>query len=151
MYLEDSELLSLYKDILFPLSAQPSGRDDLKKPPSGTSTKHSRMCGDTATVEVVIEELNIQEIRVTGESCSICKASGSLLHRYVTGMTISNALEAAKKVDETLDLDKEIHHFEGDMMAINSIRRFPHRKKCAMLPWEALTEILSKHKDSHDI
>lgn len=144
----DSELLILYKDILFPLSSHPYGRRSLTKPLSAEATKLSRMCGDTATVRISIEQDKIADVQIAGEACSFCSASSSLMYLDILNKTVLEAKSTIDKIKETLDMEHDMVPFEGDLQAINSVRRFPHRIKCALLPWESLETAIGTWESS---
>lgn len=75
-------------------------------------------CGDELTVEVIIQDQKIQDIKWNGVGCVISLASMSVLSEYIKGKTI----EEIEKIEE----EKMI-----ELIGLEEI--VPARKKCMML------------------
>ena len=75
-------------------------------------------CGDELTVEVIIQDQTIQDLKWNGVGCVISMASMSVLSEYIKGKTI----EEIEKIDEKRMIE---------LIGLNEI--VPARKKCMML------------------
>lgn len=104
----------------------------------------NRLCGDV--VEIFLkwshDRETLEEVSFAGESCSVCKASASML----TDMLTARSGEAVQQtVDKVLDFARDFHPAEelGDLQAFVVLRDFPTRTKCMTLPWQTLADLLS--------
>jgi nitrogen fixation NifU-like protein len=84
----------------------------------------------------------VEEIAFGGRGCSISQASASMMTEQVKGQTLAQAEQLA-------DLFKDLMTGEGDgsqlgeaeeLQALQGVKRYPVRVKCALLPWSALRE-----------
>lgn len=98
---------------------------------SGKKTSHHRenpSCGDSISMDVVIEKEVIKNIKFSGEGCAIAIASTSMLTEKVTGM----------KIQEIADLDA------ASIEEMLGIKLSPARKKCGVLGLNVLKKIILK-------
>jgi len=106
-------------------------------------------CGDDIELFIKTDAGLITEITYDGIGCSICTASANMLCEALVG----NSVEFA---------DKVLGHFKGmltraeepdfpdaaaDLEALQGIRDFPVRIKCALLAWNTLAQILADIRD----
>ena len=78
-----------------------------------------------------------------GRGCAISVAAGSILHDLIEGVTLPEARRLIAAVRETmhgsgLPDDEDL----GDFDALEGVKDFPVRIKCALLPWTTLEEAL---------
>lgn len=79
-------------------------------------------CGDEIEVFLNITEGKVTDIHYEARGCAISIASASLLAQSLEG----------KGIDELRDMP------EADLLALVGIELTPNRKKCALLPLQAL-------------
>jgi nitrogen fixation NifU-like protein len=94
------------------------------------------MCGDRITVRLRVDGV-VQAIAWEGDGCSIMVASASmmmddLINREGMSVVVRSVVAGSTRLGFPTD------------MAIEPVRHFPTRHKCAALPWEALREALSR-------
>jgi len=106
-------------------------------------------CGDEVTLHLKFGEgHHIDKATFTGAACSICMASASLMTQKIKSGSRENALHLwdrfhnmlLTEADAGLNLEDEL----GDLQALQGVRKFPMRVKCATLPWQALKQALSE-------
>jgi nitrogen fixation protein NifU and related proteins len=85
------------------------------------------LCGDRVRVAVLIESGAIGDARFTANACAICIAAASLLTERVRGMS---AFDVARLG-------------EADVLALAESSVPAARRRCAMLPLEALHRALA--------
>ncbi|MFC1780533.1 Fe-S cluster assembly sulfur transfer protein SufU [Patescibacteria group bacterium] len=98
------------------------------KSKSKSSHGENPSCGDSITMDILVENDRIKEIKFTGEGCAIFIASASMLTEEVKG----------EKVTRIAELD--FNHIQ-DMLGI---KVNPARKRCAMLPLNILKKVILK-------
>jgi nitrogen fixation NifU-like protein len=102
------------------------------------------LCGDRVRVRVRLEGGRVAEVRFEGSGCAISTASASMMTETVRGREVAAALELGERFrarlrdDAPARPDPEL----GDLVALEGVRAFPMRIKCATLAWHALRAAL---------
>jgi len=91
-------------------------------------SKHNPLCGDNLTIQLLLKNNKISNVKFNGSGCAISIASASLLTDKVKNMAIDDVkmLKAA------------------DLLELIMIPISPVRLRCALLSLEAIQEALSK-------
>ena len=134
----------LYREVLLDHYRNPRGRRALSRP--GVSEEgFNPTCGDQIHLEVALEGETVAEAHVECRGCSISVASGSILAEMVPGKTrgeIARLTEAFRGMLQGRPPDPDLDL--GDLEALEGVRRFPVRVKCALLAWTTLREALDR-------
>jgi len=145
----DDNLNDLYRDIIMDHYKFPRGNKKIEKSDVQSEGKNP-VCGDEIEVSLKVNNDIIEEISVECAGCAISVASGSMLADAIRGKsidevkkiaTIVKSLLIGDKIDESIDL--------GDIEALEGVKKFPVRVKCALLSWTTLIngiESLSKNE-----
>ena len=137
------DLGDLYRDVILDHYRTPRGRKELPGA-QARNEGYNPLCGDEVTLAVEFSDGKVADVSVQSRGCSISVASGSMLAELLPGKTVAEArvlLEAFKSMmhgkgaPEKLDI--------GDLDALEGVKRFPVRVKCALLPWETLKDALT--------
>jgi SUF system NifU family Fe-S assembly protein len=100
-------------------------------------------CGDDITIQVLVEDGLVKDVRQQATGCSISVASASVLSEIVKGKKVEEAKEIVdtylnmvtnKPFNEDIDLE-EAAVFSG-------VKKFPARIKCASIAWVAFKDSL---------
>lgn len=104
------------------------------------------LCGDRLRLYLQLDEDDsIRDASFEGSGCAISVASASLLTDLVIGIDTSRALAYSKEITErlsTADAPADLAVELEKLMALDGVRRFPSRVKCATLAWHALKSAL---------
>ena len=127
--------------------------------PTLANRGHNPLCGDEIELSVAIDEQDgrIREIAFTGRGCSISQASASMMTEVIKGKSLDDADSAVQNFTQRManraappaELDEELDALQG-------VKKYPARVKCALLPWTTLRETvdLYRHRepasDYHD-
>ncbi|MCB1323666.1 MAG: SUF system NifU family Fe-S cluster assembly protein [Spirochaetales bacterium] len=135
----------LYKELILEHSRNPSHRghlDDANVHESGVN----RSCGDEVELELFVKDAVIRGIRVNGNGCSISMASGSMMAESVDGMTVEQAEQLIENFKAMITEGKavELPAELEDLEALQGVKRYPIRVKCATLSWNTLEQALKK-------
>jgi nitrogen fixation NifU-like protein len=132
---------ALYREVVLDHYRNPRHRGPLQDP-DGTATVDNPICGDQVRVQVRLEGGTVVEAAAQTRGCSIAVAAGSVMTELVRGQPVEEiprlrgALERlVEGEDAPPDLDRRLRAFAG-------VVRFPMRRRCALLPWEALEAAL---------
>ncbi len=101
------------------------------------------LCGDELRLFLKIENGLVQDIKLESSGCSINTASGSMMSELVLGKSLEEAqgvIAEFKKMmltkGEDITLPEELEELE----ALQGVKKYPVRIKCALLPWNTLDE-----------
>ena len=137
----------LYRDIILEHFKNPRNAGRLEKP---TLTSHGAnpFCGDEMELTLEIRGGAIQEIRVESKGCSISQASASMMSEAVKGRRLEEAEELAKRFKATMlhDAPLELSAETEDLQALEGVKKYPVRIKCAILSWNTLLEGITAHR-----
>jgi nitrogen fixation NifU-like protein len=140
------DLDELYKEVLLDHYRNPRNTDRLDDPESEVDAVNP-FCGDEIHMQLGMVEDKLSAISVTGQGCSISQATGSLLTEIVEGKT-SDEARALRELFRGLMMGEELSEEQlddlEDSVALQGVRRFPVRIKCALLSWSALIDALDK-------
>jgi nitrogen fixation NifU-like protein len=142
----DARLDDLYRDVVLDHYRTPRGRSPLPDPDVSNDGRNP-LCGDEVTVSLKLTGgKTMERLHVHGRGCSISVASGSMMAEVLAGKPRSEAeriveaffgLMHGKPAPPDLDL--------GDLDALEGVRKFPVRIKCALLPWTTLRDALAAY------
>jgi nitrogen fixation protein NifU and related proteins len=102
------------------------------------------LCGDEITLYMNVEDGKITDIKMEAKGCSINMASGSMMSEAVYGQSLEKAqqvIDTFKKMmlqKDEITLPSELE----DLEALEGVKKYPVRIKCALLPWNTLLEAL---------
>jgi nitrogen fixation NifU-like protein len=131
------ELRELYRELILDHAKSPRHFGKLEE-----STHQAEginpLCGDKLKLYLHLDDTGvIDDITFEGSGCAISVASASLLTETVLGMPVGNALERSADVVQSLTGDSGASQL-GKLAALQGVREFPARVKCATLAWRAL-------------
>ena len=111
------------------------------------------LCGDKLKIYLkVSSDEEIEDARFEGTGCAISVASASLLTDSIAGMRIADAISYFCAVIERLAPRAETKTSTADtrgsfpdigkLRALEGVKEFPSRVKCATLAWHAMNSAL---------
>lgn len=140
------ELKDLYRELILDHSRNPRHFGKLADA-THVADGINPLCGDKLRLYLRIEEQRIAAASFEGIGCAISVASASLLTEAVIGESQETALRYFDATVTRLTTDKpEAWDAEAlqKLKALDGVREFPARVKCATLPWHALRSAISK-------
>jgi nitrogen fixation NifU-like protein len=144
-----SSLDELYRQVILDHYRNPRRRGSLSGPHVHAEGMNPS-CGDEFSLDLEIQGGVIIDAAIQGQGCSISQASGSMMTDVIVGRTVDEAREATatfklmmgiEEGDDPLDPERP-GAVLGDLEALQGVKKFPVRIKCADLPWTTLTEAL---------
>lgn len=145
-------LEELYREVILDHYRNPRNRGHLDSPDASAEGVNP-MCGDELTIELHMADGVVSEIAVDGHGCSISQASASMMSEAIKGKSREEIDDLVSKfrtmmsLDESDDpgLDPERPGATlGDIEALQGVRQYPVRIKCASLGWNTLLEALGE-------
>ena len=104
------------------------------------------LCGDALTVYLRLDGDHIAEARFEGQGCAISVASASLMTDKLKGMRVAEARQLFEKVHAMLTAEEagaDVAQL-GKLAALQGVRAFPSRVKCASLCWHTAIAALDQ-------
>ncbi len=145
------ELQDLYRELIIDHARSPR---HFGKLPDATHTAEgiNPLCGDKLKMYFRIDtDDRISDARFEGSGCAISVASASLLIDTVIGLNIDEALKYFSALITRLagvqsaDNDNAGDGINlGKLRALEGVREFPSRVKCATLAWHALNSAIQR-------
>jgi nitrogen fixation NifU-like protein len=137
----------LYKEVILDHYQNPRNHGRLESPDVATRG-HNPLCGDEIELSLNISGDVVDDIAFAGRGCSISQASASMMTESVKGQTLEHAgeLAGAFKQVMTADGSPETLGDAEELQALQGVKRYPVRVKCALLPWTALMEAVDLYR-----
>lgn len=140
-----SILDEIYQEVILDHYKNPRCKGCLENP-DGRCTLYNPLCGDQVDVTISIQDDTIVDIAFSGHGCSISQASASMMSDLCKGRKVREVLNLCGLFKEMMRGSKEESEIEdlGDAAALQGVRKFSARVKCAMLAWEAVEKCMLK-------
>jgi nitrogen fixation NifU-like protein len=107
-------------------------------------------CGDEVTLKAQFDGLGrVSRVSSQCQGCSIIQASASMMAEVMEGKSVEELEELARlfrKLMQGRELEPDEVAQLKDLAALQVVRQYPVRIKCALLPWTALEEGLDEFK-----
>jgi nitrogen fixation NifU-like protein len=136
---------ALYREVVLDHYRQPRNRAPLEKP-DGTATVDNPVCGDQVRVQVRLQGASVGEVAAQTRGCSIAVAAGSLMTELVTGLALDEIPPLRTALERLVEGEDPGRELDRRLRAFAGVARFPTRRRCALLPWEALESALSESR-----
>lgn len=140
-----SELLDLYKEVVIDHGRRPRNFRVIELP-SHQANGYNPLCGDRLTLYMLVDDQNvIQDVAFKGSGCAISTASASLLTEHLRGKTVDEAAQVFDHfhrvlTEDGVELDPSLL---GKLAALEGVRQYPTRVKCATLAWHTMQAALN--------
>lgn len=139
-------LRNLYRQMILEYSENPHNFGEISNATDSIQMLNPT-CGDVIKLSIVIENETIQAISFEGVGCTISKASASIMTDLVKGKSVVEAKELSQNFSNMITDAAEFNEqLLGDAAALEGVKEFPARIKCATLGWKALDKLIEEVK-----
>lgn len=108
-----------------------------------TAEGFNPLCGDRVTLYLELEGGVIKDISFQGKACAISRASVSMMTEAVNEKSVAQAQRLVELFLRHVTGGDEVDSKElGDLAALDGVRYYPSRVKCATLGWHTLRAAL---------
>ena len=142
-------LTDLYREVILDHYRNPRNRGKLETPDlHGEGT--NPLCGDEIAIDLAVEDGTISDVKINGQGCSISQASASMMSEAIRGKSVEEIRDVAERFNALMTTEDEIVDPErpgavlGDLEALQGVREFPVRIKCATLSWHTMLDALAE-------
>ncbi len=146
MSLED-----LYREVILDHYRNPRNKGTLEAP-DAVAEGVNPLCGDEITIELALDDDDkVSAVAVSGQGCSISQASASMMTEAIKGKSKGEIEVLTQQFRDMMSLDGEVDigldpdrpgSVLGDLEALQGVRKYPVRIKCASLGWNVLLDAL---------
>ena len=142
-----TELRDLYRELILDHARSPRHFGKLDGA-THSADGINPLCGDKLKLYFRLDDdMTIADVCFEGSGCAISVASASLLTETVTGMTVSEATDFFRAVTDSLSGRTATASIDlGKLRALQGVKEFPSRVKCATLAWHAMNAALTQDK-----
>ena len=143
----DVQLDGLYGELVMEHYRHPRNRASLDHA-DVEAEEFNPFCGDRAILQLKLDgDGRVSGVSATAEGCSIIQASTSMLSEMLQGKSLDEVTELGERFRKAMrngsaDEEPEL----GDLRALQVVRQYPVRIKCALLPLTALEEGIKEYE-----
>jgi len=139
-------LEDLYREIILDHYRTPRNRGELP-PPARHAEGHNPLCGDEITVYIDVDGDVVNDVKVSGQGCSISQSSASMMSAAIKGRSVAEVRALVRKFKGMMSIETDGDEPaddvpRGDLEALQGVVKFPVRIKCATLAWNTLLDAL---------
>ena len=143
----------LYREVILDHYRSPRLQGRLEAP-DAHAEGHNPLCGDEISLDLAVAGDRVSDARISGQGCSISQASASMMAEAIVGKTIAEIEALIHRFKAMMEIEEGHTGIDperpgaalGDLEALQGVRRFPVRIKCADLPWATLAEALAGYR-----
>ncbi len=135
----------LYREVILDHYRTPHGAGEIDAP-SVQVEGFNPLCGDELVMSLDIDDGRIRGLHIKPSGCSISVASASMLAQQLQGKTVDEAIDLKETFKAVMrGGDWPSGTDPGDLEALDGVKNFPVRIKCALLAWMTLEQALAQH------
>lgn len=102
-------------------------------------------CVDNIDVMAKIEDNVIKDIRFDGEACAISTSATSIMIKTFIGKTIEESKIIIENYEKMINEEQYDEKIIEELIVYDEIYKQPSRKRCALLPIEAIKKIVDSY------
>ena len=138
----DTELRDLYRDVLLDYFRSQTHKGAVKRPDLSAHGVNP-VCGDEGELTMSCKAGVLREVRYRGHGCVISQASSAMMSEAVEGKSLEEARGLAGTFKAFLLEGAPVDSLPPELeeaKALDGVRKFPVRIKCALLGWNTLLQ-----------
>lgn len=140
--MQEPQFDDLYREVIMDHYRRPRSRGELDSPDYRLEGANP-LCGDEVQIDLKVAEGRLTDLAWRGAGCSISQSSASMLAERVEGKSLDDAYLLVG-VFKDMMLKGAPAEGLGDLEALQGVRKFPVRVKCALLAWNVLQDALEQ-------
>lgn len=107
---------------------------------------NSLSCIDNVDYMLKIENDKIIDVKYDGEACVISTSASSIMSNLILGRTLDEVLNIINNYEKMINEEEYDDSILQEANVFCDIAKQPNRKKCALLPFNALKKAILEYK-----
>lgn len=143
----DVLLDGLYGDLVMDHYRNPRNRESIVDA-DVEAEEFNPFCGDRAILQLKLDgQGTVTGVNATAEGCSIIQAATSMLSGLLQGRSLGEVEALGERFRNAMKNGADDDEVDlGDLLALQVVRKYPVRIKCALLPLTALEEGIKAYR-----
>lgn len=139
-----ADLTDIYNTALIELAGA-STRGTRLASPQATATAHSKLCGSTITVDLVLENGKVADYGQTVKACLLGQAAAAVMAREIVGSTPEELRQVAREMRAMLKENgpPPVGRW-ADLAALEPVRHYKARHASTLLVFDAVEKALDQ-------
>ncbi len=137
---------NLKRTIILEHYQNPSNRGLINDEKYILKNMNNESCIDEIDLNILIEDNIIKDIKFDGEACAICTSSTSIMTTILIGKTIDEGIKICSNFTNMIEELEYDDALLEEAIVYDDISKQPNRKKCALLSWWGIEEVLKENK-----
>ena len=102
-------------------------------------------CGDQIRLTATVQDGIVQDLKFEARGCAISTASSSMMSEAVVGKSVADARAQIRDFVGLMRGEREVAPEQlGDLIALEGVKNYPMRIKCATMCWHAAEQALNR-------
>lgn len=113
--------------------------------PQGSATAHSKLCGSTVTVDVVLDGDRVVDFAHDVKACALGQASSSVMARNIVGATVAELRDLRETMRRMLKQGGPAPSGRwAELAVLEPVRDYKARHASTLLTFDAVVEAIGK-------
>lgn len=109
---------------------------------------NNESCIDEVNLEVRIENDVIKDVKFDGDACAMCISSSSIMTDTLIGKTKEEAVNILNNFFSMVDEKEYNADVLEEAIVYDDVYKQPNRKKCVLLSWWGMENILKENNNN---
>lgn len=141
-----SEFNELYMEVILDHNKNPRNKGVIEDH-TNHADGHNPLCGDKISLDLIIKDNIVEDIKFTGSGCAISTASSSLLTEYIIGKKTSEIRHLFEEFHDLVTVEESKSDGLGKLSVFEGVKKYPARVKCATLAWHTLIAAIDGNEE----
>ncbi len=113
--------------------------------PDASATAHSKLCGSTVTIDIVMDGDVVTDFAHDVKACALGQASSSVMARHIVGSTASELRGVREAMRRMLKEDDVAPQGKwGDLEVLSPVKDYKARHASTLLTFDAVVDALDQ-------
>jgi nitrogen fixation protein NifU and related proteins len=141
--MENSSMEDLYREAIIRRYQTPSNRREIDDA-NAEGFSQNPLCGDEIRIRARVADDRIADAGFAARGCSISQASADMMADVIRGKTLPEVASLTAAFRELMTEEGATVPPDLEELAVlRSVKKYPVRIKCALLPWDTLQAALA--------
>lgn len=132
----------LKRDIMLEHYQQPVNRGLINDSSYVKVNTRNASCVDNIDLMMKLKNNVLEDIKFDGEACAICTSATSIMIKTLLGKSKDEAKKIVDNYEKMINEEPYDEKVLEELIVYDEIYKQPSRKKCALLPFEAVKKVI---------